>query len=176
MEWKPFCATSPAPLKKLLLYGKPVTVDQNFFADYYPYIFLLIGIVFLSFSILWESKNSKLKQTGICVEGIVFEQGSENNAQWSFNTPDHSSSVKDTITIRFLTEKHEWITGTMKQDFRVFYKGQYRDGNKVTVYYNRNDPSDFYVDTKQSEMTGRLIFGLVGIAFIVTGVYQLFLN
>lgn len=149
-------------------------MDQNIFAEYYPYLFLFIGVACLAFSILWESKNSKLKQTGIRVEGVVFEQGFENNSQWSFNAADHDSLVKDRITIRFLTEKQEWITGPVKQDFRIFYKGQYRNGDKVTVYYNRNNPTDFYVNTKQSETTGRLVFGLAGVAFILRGLYQFF--
>lgn len=150
-------------------------MEENIFSEYYPYVFLVAGIIFIAFSIFWESKNSNLKQTGICVEGIIFDQDIEQSFKWGLDTSNNYTSVKDKITIRFLTKKQEWITGTIAQGFRLFYNGQYKDGEKINVYYDLHNPSNFYVDTKQSETTGRLISGLVGLLFFIIGLYQLFI-
>ncbi len=141
-------------------------MDQIFFVEYQPYIFLAIGLIALSLSVFWESSKSKLKQTGIPVDGTVLEQGFDN----SFNS---SSFTKDKIAIRFVTQTGEWITGVIKQDFQVFYNRQYKNGDTVKVFYDKANPSNFYVDTKQSELTGRLVFGLVGLIFILFGLYKL---
>ena len=126
----------------------------------------------MGLSAFWESTKSKLKQTGIAVDGIVFEQGFDNSFNQSFD--NSSSFTKDKVTIRFVTQTGEWITGVIKQDFQVFYTGQYKNGDTVKVYYDKDNPSDFYVDTKQSELTGRLVFGSVGLIFLLVGLYKLF--
>ena len=138
-------------------------MNQNFFTEYQSYIFVVLGLVALIFPAFVESTKSKLKQTGIRVDGIVFEQGFDN-----------SSFTKDKVTIRFVTQTGEWITGIIKQDFQVFYTGQYKNGDTVTVYYDKDNPSDFYVDTKQSELKGRLVFSLVGLVLLLIGLYKLF--
>ena len=147
-------------------------MNHNFFADYQPYIFLFVGLIVLGLSAFWESTKSKLKQTGITVDGIVFEQGFDNSFNQSFD--NSSSFTKDKVTIRFVTQTGEWITGVIKQDFQVFYTGRYKNGDTVKVYYDKDNPSDFYVDTKQSELTGRLVFGSVGLIFLLVGLYKLF--
>lgn len=145
---------------------------ENIFAEYYPYFSLTGGVILIAFAVLRESKNSELKQNGICTEGIIYEQGYENNRRVLPEEYSYSS-VKDEITVRFLTEKQEWITGIIKQDFRMFYKGQYKDGESVVIYYDRENPGNFYVDSKQSETIVRLVFGIAGIVFAFTGLYQL---
>ncbi|MFT3749511.1 MAG: DUF3592 domain-containing protein [Agriterribacter sp.] len=144
---------------------------QNVFAEYYPWFFLIAGIAFISFSILWESKKSKLRQTGIHAKGIVLEQQFENKFRWSDS--DNYQPEKNKITIRFLTENKDWITGTITQGFQLFYKGQYKDGAKIDVYYDRNNPSNFYADSKQTETTGRLVFGAIGVLLTLAGLYRL---
>ena len=148
-------------------------MNQNFFAEYQPYIFVLLGLIALIFSVFWTTTNSKLKQTGISVDGIVFKQGFDDRFNQSFD--NSSSYAKDKITIRFVTQTGEWITGVLRQDFGLFYTGQYKDGDTVKVYYEKSNPSDFYVDTKQSEFAGRLIVALVGLVFLIIGLYKLFI-
>lgn len=148
-------------------------MDQSIFSEYYPYLLLLAGLVILAIAMFWESQNSKLKQTGICVEGIVFEQDVESSFRLSFSEPDHYRSIKDKVTIRFVTKKQEWITAPIKQDFSVFYTGQYKDGDKVVVYYEEKNPSNFYVDSKQSETIVRIIAALLGLMLTIAGLYLL---
>lgn len=102
-------------------------------------------------------------------EGIIFDQD-END--FSFYAADAS---KTKIVIRFVTQREEWITGVMNQDFQVLYTGQYKNGDKVKVYYDEKVPSNFYVDTKQPEWLGRLILGITGLVFALIGLYQLFI-
>ncbi len=136
------------------------------------YIFTAAGLIALSISVLWPSTNSHLKKTGIPVDGIVFKQGSENTNSSSFD--NSFGQIKDKITVRFVTHTGEWITDVIKQDFKIFFTGQYKNGDSIKVYYNKENPSDFYVDTKQSELAGRLVLGLVGLIFLMIGLYQLF--
>ena len=111
-----------------------------------------------------NSKRSKLKQTGIPVDGIIVERDIGNSYYL----------VKDKITIRFVTLNQEWITALIDQDFQVSYTGQYKEGETVKVYYDKDNPSNFYVDTKQSELKGKLIAAVVGLAFVLCGLYELF--
>jgi hypothetical protein len=140
--------------------------------EYQPYIFLAVGLIFLTISIFWASTKSNLKESGLSVDGIVFKQGFDNSRRSSYN--DSYPFIKDKITIRFLTQNGEWITGVIKQDFGIFYTGQYKNGDNLKVYYNKDNPSEFYVDTKQSEIKGRLVIGFVGLAFLLIGLYSLF--
>ena len=139
-------------------------MNQNNFAEYQPYIFLAIGLIVLAVSIFWVPKENKLKQTGIPVDGIIFEGG---------NNQSFDNSYNDKIVIRFVTQNQEWITGAIQQDFATFYTGQYKNGEKVKVYYDKDNPSNFYVETKQSELLGRVIGILVGLVFIVVALYRL---
>lgn len=144
------------------------------FAAYQPYIFLTAGLISLTISVFWNSKKNELQETGIPADGIIFEQDFENSI--NFSTKDsYSSPIKDKIIVRFLTQKQEWITGAIKQDFQFFYTGQYKDGDAVKVYYDKDNPSNFYVETKQSELTGRLVVGAAGLIFIIVALYQIFI-
>ena len=80
----------------------------------------------------------------------------------------------DKVTVRFVTKNKEWITGNLKQEFAIFFTGQYKIGESVEVYYDPKNPSDFFVDTKQSGKTGRLLLAAIGVIFFLIGVYQLF--
>ncbi len=146
-------------------------MNQSFFAEYQPYIFVVLGLIALIFSFFWATSNSKLKQTGISVDGIVFKQDFDDRFNQSLD--NSSSYTKDKITIRFVTQTGEWITGVLRQDFGLFYTGQYTDGDTVKVYYDKSNPSNFYIDTKQSEFVGRLIVALVGLVFLIIGLYKL---
>jgi hypothetical protein len=146
-------------------------MNQDMFVEYQPYIFLAIGLIVLAISVFWVSEKSKLKQTGILVKGIVFEQGVDKNYNHSFD----NSSVKDKIVIRFVTQNQESITGIIKQYFAIFYTRQYKTGETVEVYYDKDNPSNFYVDSKQSDFLGRLIGSLAGLIFVLFALYKIFL-
>ena len=149
-------------------------MNENLFSEYQPYIFLAVGLIVLAVSLLFESKKSRLKETGIAVDGIVFSQESANTTIGS--STGSYTSVKDKVRVRFVTKNEEWITGVIEQDIQFFYTGQYKDGDTVQVYYDKDNPSNFYVDTKQSEIIGRLIIGGIGTIFTLIGLYQLFVS
>ncbi|HZF64052.1 MAG TPA: DUF3592 domain-containing protein, partial [Chitinophagaceae bacterium] len=81
--------------------------------------------------------------------------------------------IIDKVTIRFLTLDKQWITGDLKQEFAAFFTNQYKAGDAVEVYYDPKQPSHFFVDTKQSRRTARIIFACVGIVLFAAGLYQL---
>jgi len=143
--------------------------------EYLPYVFLLIGLALIGFAAFARSINSDLKQTGILVEGIIFEQDN-GSITFSFgDTTNNSSSVNDKVSVRFVTlEKQEWITAPIDQGFQFFYSGQYKNGERVNVYYDKNNPYNFYIDTKQSELIGKILFAIIGIIFLIIGLYRLF--
>ncbi len=105
-------------------------------------------------------------------DGIVYEQ--ESNANFNLSSDTTFNRVSDRIIIRFVTQKEEWITGMIQQDFQMFYTGQYKNGDAVKVYYEPNNPSNFYVDTKQSESTARVVMAIVGLIFIIIGLYKMY--
>ena len=141
---------------------------------YLPFIFLGIGSVSIAIAIFFKSSKSILKETGIEVEGIIFKQ--ERNTNFSTQIDDSSSSINNRITVRFVTKKQEWITEVIKQDFQLFYTGQYKDGNTIKIFYDESNPSNFFVDTKQSEFIVRIMFSIVGLVFISIGLYKIIFN
>ena len=162
----------PAQQQALDVSGKLHSYNRNHMAEFLPYIFIALGLLGLCLSLFGKSSQSNLKGSGILVEGIVFSQDLKENSNRSFD--NFSRHVKDKITIRFVTKEGEWITEDIKQDFGVFYSGQYKNGDKVELYYNKDNPKDFYVDSKQSQIIGKLVFALVGLVLLLTGLYQLF--
>ena len=141
---------------------------------YLPFIFLSIGSVSIAIAIFFKSSKSILKETGIEVEGIIFKQ--ERNTNFITQIDDSSSSINNRITVRFVTKKQEWITEVIKQDFQLFYTGQYKDGNTIKIFYDESNPSNFFVDTKQSEYIVRIMFSIVGLVFISIGLYKIIFN
>lgn len=134
-------------------------------------IFFLIGLVFLIIALFMKDRLRDLKKTGIKTEGIVFK--TEKQERY-FNNSDRAIYINDKITIRFTTEKGEWITGEIKQPFAFYFSGQYKAGEKVVVYYDDKSPSDFYVSSGQSATMARIVFALAGLIFVIVGVYKFF--
>jgi hypothetical protein len=135
-----------------------------------PYIFIIIGLGCVLLAIFKKSDKANLKQTGQKAEGIIYALGQNDNSTSTFTK---NSNIKDKVTIRFLTLDKQWITGDLKQEFAAFFSNQYKEGDAVEVYYDSKQPSHFFVDTKQSERTSRIIFAGVGIVFSSIGFYQL---
>jgi hypothetical protein len=86
------------------------------------------------------------------------------------------ASVRDKITVRFLTKKQEWITADIPVDGSVFYTGQYKAGDKIKLLYNPGNPRDFVVLTKQLPGLALLIVIVAGFLFLGIGVYMILMN
>ena len=94
---------------------------------YQPYLLLLIGLISMILSLFHKSKTQKLEKTGERCEGIIFRLGYSNSLGPDMN----GSTTKNKITIRFVTNKKEWITEDLHTDFMISYTGQYKEGEKV---------------------------------------------
>ena len=135
-----------------------------------PYIFTLVGIVLVLIAVLKKASSSDLKQSGLKTEGIVYALEHQANNNRSIH---NSLNIKDKVIVRFVTANKEWITGHIKQEFALFFTGQYKEGQSVDVYYDPKNPANFFVDTKQSESASRILFTVVGLVFCLVGLYQL---
>jgi len=135
-----------------------------------PYIFLFGGIMGTLLSMFWTTNNKNLKKTGLKTEGIIFDFGGDSD---SFSNSSAESNIKDKVKIRFVTAKQEWITGYIKQDFAVFFTGQYKTGQKIDIYYDQDNPNNYFVDTGQPELIARIIIGCAGVTFIGVGLFKI---
>ncbi|MDP4252483.1 MAG: DUF3592 domain-containing protein [Bacteroidota bacterium] len=132
-----------------------------------PYLMTVIGVILIIASLLKKPKSESLKIKGVRCEGIIFK------LDYSPGSSLDRPTVKDKITVRFVTNKQEWITEDLGADYMIAYTGQYKEGDKVVVIYNPDKPSDFMLETKQSQTIGRLIFFCVGLIFTGAGIYEL---
>ena len=132
-------------------------------------IFCLIGVACIVIAIFFTSGNKKLKDTGLVADGIIYSLQQKSGL---FGSNDFDSNVKDKITVRFLTKDDVWITEQLKTSFQISFTGQYKEGQPVKVIYNPDKPSEFMIESRQSGKIGRLIFGLIGLVFLIIGVYQ----
>lgn len=135
------------------------------FKELQPLFFIIIGLVLVLVALLKKASKSHLKQSGLKAEGIIFQLEKASN-----------SNINSKVTVRFVTRNKEWITGEINQDFAVFFTGQYKEGQRIDVYYDPKKPSQFFVDTKQSETLSKVVFAVVGLGFSLIGLYQLLIK
>jgi len=129
----------------------------------------LMGLLAIFISLVKTTASEKLKATGVKTEGIIFELDS---SRLTYN----ENGVKDKITVRFTTTDKQWITETLKADFSIAYTGQYKVGEKVTVIYEEDNPSNFILETKQSFFIARLLSFFVGLVLLMISIYLLALK
>ena len=138
--------------------------------DLIPYLFIFIGLVVLVLPFLQLSDNKRsLKNSGVHAEGIIFRIDGKQGGQ-----PTNFGVLNAEVQVRFVTKSMEWITGTLRQDFQVSFSGQYKQGDKVDVYYNPTSPSEFFVDSNKNPLFGKLTLMVVGLVLIVIGLWKLF--
>lgn len=134
-----------------------------------PYILLVMGCIFIALPFIYKSTTEKLKSEGLKAEGIVFELGPRSMSKVG-------AGVHDAITVRFVTEKKEWITSRLKQDISLFYTGQYKVGDKVEVYYDPVTPTNFMITTKQSPLVATVMITCGGIVMILISLYKILIE
>jgi hypothetical protein len=145
-------------------------MDSLNFTPFLPYTFILVGIVFILIAAFSKSGATRLAQTGEHCEGIIFKLGYKEG-----NTFDKIDSItKDKITVRFVTKKQEWITEDLNTDFMITWAGQFKEGQKVQVLYDPNNPSDFSILNNQSPRLVKMVFILAGSISLAIGVYKFF--
>ncbi|HVX26024.1 MAG TPA: DUF3592 domain-containing protein [Parafilimonas sp.] len=140
---------------------------ENFQLSYIQsYFLILFGIGIILYAILKKNSKRDLFENGKKAEGIIFELR---------NRPIGTvfSNVKNIVIVRFVTDKLDWITGELKNDFPSFYSGQYKVGDKVDVLYDEKDPDNFIVVTKQSEKRAKIFAFFIGLILMLVGFFQL---
>jgi len=143
-------------------------MNSESFAPILPYIFILIGIAFILIGVLVKSNLERLSKTGERCEGIVFQLGYKDSIG-----PRSDTITKDKITIRFVTQKNEWITEDLDTNFMITRFGQFKEGQTVPVIYDPTNPVDFALDIKQSPRTIKTLFAFIGIVLVGVGIYKL---
>jgi hypothetical protein len=140
------------------------------FTQIEPFIFLAAGLGCILMSLFLKNSLKSLKVTGEKAEGIIYklEKTTPNPGPGGF------SSGIDSVTIRFVTKTGEWITSQVSRSFASFFTGQYKAGQPVIVYYDPAKPTNFYLETGQSELVGRITIAIVGLVFMTIGLYKLF--
>jgi len=138
------------------------------FTQFLPYILILAGLLIICIAVFSKSSAKRLAITGEYCEGIIFKLGyKEGN---DFNRSD--SITKDKITVRFVTKKQEWITEDLHTDFMITWPGQFKEGQKVQVIYDPDNPSDFTISNNQYPKMAKGAFILAGLICVAIGVYK----
>lgn len=56
----------------------------------------------------------------------------------------------------------------------ITWTGQFKEGQKVQVIYDPNNPSDFTISNKQYPRTVKSVLIVAGLIFVAVGVYKFF--
>jgi Protein of unknown function (DUF3592) len=137
-----------------------------------PFIFIVLGLVAVVFALRKSTKNEHLKKNGLKTEGIIFQVDIQNAS----SADSELNSTEQNVLVRFTTNADEWITEPISQDHAISFAGQYKQGDKLIIYYNPTNPKEFYVDSKQSEFIGRLVPAILGLIIIGIGLFKLLVN
>jgi hypothetical protein len=134
-------------------------------------LFILLGLAIMAITFLSTSAYKKLSRSGIPAEGIIFKLEIDGITSGS---SDYSGNSNDRVIVRFLTSEKVWVTAEAKHQFLISYTGQYKEGDKVMVKYDPEQPEVFVIETRQSENTARIVFAIIGIVLLIVGIFQCF--
>ena len=133
----------------------------------YDELILLAGGAFLTvFGIGKLNERGKLIESGVKVEGVVFDIETSWDAE-----PDARSTTYYPV-IRFVTTDKEWITE--KYDIGS-NPSVYSVGDKVTVIYDTTDYNHFLIDNTQTKLLGPALIA-VGTLLILGVIMYFFIN
>ena len=127
----------------------------------WPFIILICvstGLVIVG--IISYLNVSKILKKGIKAEGVIFS----SRVSDSFNNINLSYPV-----VRFLTATDEWITETSTISL---IPGFYKEGNKVTVMYDPENPKKFVLQSTSNKLMG-VVLAIIGFILFIIGVYNL---
>ena len=129
-------------------------------------IALVVGLILLFIVIYFVSKMKNINKNAETVEGIIYENKTENNTG-----PDNTNSSSHYPVVRFVTKQDQlWIT---KQADISFPFGVYKTGDKVEIVYNINKPTEFYIKDKKTK-AALILMLIISFAAIIFGAYKLY--
>lgn len=119
---------------------------------------LPMGIIMLS--VVWYSfqKKKRLQKTGIRTDGIVFK------------VDNSYTTIQKDVTVRFVTEKQEWVTGIALESTSLL-----KEGDQVHVIYNPLNPDDFTIEIPFFSMLYILLLAC-GCMITIWGIYRLIVH
>ncbi|MES1159923.1 MAG: DUF3592 domain-containing protein [Bacteroidota bacterium] len=133
---------------------------------YLPYILISAGILMMIIPFFKKSNPEELAKKGERCDGIIFKVVYERTLS------NGGTAGEDTITVRFVTQKQEWITENLDTDDMILWTGKYKEGQKVRVVYNPDNPTEFMLENSKYPKTTKLIFILGGLIFLGYGIYK----
>ncbi len=123
-------------------------------------ITIIIAVALLYVSVSTLQRYNQIAKNGQETEGVVFDINSSDNLDTAtINYP----------VVRFTTVNQQWITD--KSPVSII-PGSYKKGQKITVIYRIENPSDFFI---KSNNTHRILMATAVIAIILLaiGIYLL---
>lgn len=122
-------------------------------------VMLLVALTVIGLSIGILIKIQKVRKSGIEADGIIFDLE---------NTVSSDSTVSYPI-VRFITEDNQWITqkATISAIPLIYKKGK-----KVTVIYQKEYPSNFYIKDTFTYLIPLLVL-FIGVIIAVFGTVAL---
>ena len=125
--------------------------------------FMVIGLGLIIVYYFQSTRLKKIIENGVEAEGIIFDF-----KQDQFNSDiDFRDNSKYPI-IRFVTKENKWITG---QSLIKISSSFFKEGQKVNVTYNSENPTEFILKTKISWNTLLNLFLPLGIGLASYGIY-----
>lgn len=128
--------------------------------NYFAYLFILMGILLLFYAVTETIKQRDFVLNSDTVEGSVVEIVEFKS----------SNGLRYAPRVVFITNEDEKVSfvSLLNTD-----KPSYRNGGKVIVRYNPNDPQLAEVDSFTTIWLGVFIFWLLGLSFSATGLAYL---
>jgi hypothetical protein len=140
-------------------------------ANYIEIVAGLIGAIVLVIGNSLSTTRTKVKSTGVKVEGLVFaleEITGPNDYRRRYYIP----------IIRFITLEKEWVTE--KYSLGLGYKSMtisssYKEGDKVTVIYDPKNITTFIIDDFTSKVIGP-VSTIIGVLTIIGAIIHFVIN
>jgi hypothetical protein len=116
-----------------------------------------LGVAVLVFALYQYQHYKRLYQSGIEVDGVVFDQTMATSATNTERYP----------IVRFVTKNNQWITAQANVSIPGFFK----TGQKVTVVYDPRDPNNFMIKSRIVRMIP-IVLACLGIIVLAIAVVQ----
>lgn len=123
-------------------------------------VLIIIAIALLYVSIFTLQRYDRIVKNGQETEGVIFDISSSDN----LDTATISYPV-----VRFLTETQQWVTE--KSPVSII-PGSYKKGQKITIIYCIEKPSDFFIKSNNTRSI-LIAITIAAIIFFAIGVYLL---
>lgn len=131
-------------------------------------VFAVAGILFIMTAIFAQKKNKPFFDNALPAEGTVIDVGIRQPRP--FKKIRYSAPTYTQVTIAFTTNTNQLIQSDIDTNLTLFYSGQYKKGDKVSLLYNPEKPTEFIVTTSQAASMARFILLAIGIFLLLTGI------